>query len=405
MSGAGTKPPAPEIAVKQGEGPGSDLKDGTSKRDLGSVKVGKTGKPMTFTVKNAGTADLKGLKVVVQGKHAKDFKAGALGATNLAPGASTTFTVEFSPRATGARSGALRIASNDANENPFNITLAGKGTDPPPPTAPEIAVKQGEGAASNLQDGRSTRDLGVVKVGQTGEPMTFKVKNSGTATLKGLKLVVQGQHATDFKAGALGKTNLAPGASTTFTVEFSPGATGARSGALQISSNDANENPFDIALAGTGKSSPAPEIVVQQGKGPRKNLKDGRSMRNLGTVTVGKSGKVMTFRVKNVGQTKSEESQAAGPRQTCGGFQSGENPNPQDPETGCDPHLQNRLQADGGRPPESGPEDQEQRRRRESLQREAIRHRPPASQRRIKGEHTRPRVSVFSAPAENMRLP
>jgi hypothetical protein len=41
---------------------------------------------------------------------------------------STTFTVTFTPSAAGARSAAIHIASNDANESPFDITLTGTAT-------------------------------------------------------------------------------------------------------------------------------------------------------------------------------------------------------------------------------------------------------------------------------------
>lgn len=46
-----------------------------------------------------------------------------------------------------------------------------------------------------------------------------------------------------------------PSGSTTFTVAFTPAGVGTRSAALHISSNDADENPYDIALSGTGLSS------------------------------------------------------------------------------------------------------------------------------------------------------
>ena len=42
------------------------------------------------------------------------------------------------------------------------------------------------------------------------------------------------------------------GGSTTFTLIFTPGASGSRSASLSIASNDADENPFVIALSGTG---------------------------------------------------------------------------------------------------------------------------------------------------------
>jgi hypothetical protein len=47
-------------------------------------------------------------------------------AATLTPGGSTTFTVTFTPLVTGVRSTTLRIGSDDADENPFDITLNGR---------------------------------------------------------------------------------------------------------------------------------------------------------------------------------------------------------------------------------------------------------------------------------------
>lgn len=45
-------------------------------------------------------------------------------------GGSTTFTVRFAPTTAGAKTAALHIASNDSDENPFDINLTGKGLAP-----------------------------------------------------------------------------------------------------------------------------------------------------------------------------------------------------------------------------------------------------------------------------------
>ena len=118
--------------------------------------------------------------------------------------------------------------------------------------APEIDVQQPVG--SNLSDGKTKRSFGTVKVGQAGKTRTFTIKNTGTAKLTGLAIKRQGKHKSDFIVGKLGKTSLAPGASTSFKVSFKPSALGTRKAALQISSNDADENPFDIPVSGEGSN-------------------------------------------------------------------------------------------------------------------------------------------------------
>ncbi len=49
----------------------------------------------------------------------------------LAPGASATLTVTYCPVDTGLEIGGLNVASNDPDENPYNISLFGEGTAPP----------------------------------------------------------------------------------------------------------------------------------------------------------------------------------------------------------------------------------------------------------------------------------
>ncbi len=117
--------PAPEIAVEQPLG--TNLTDGSASIAFGSVLVGNTSSAFTFTVKNLGSADLTGLAVRKDGTHATDFTVSSLSTTTLAVGGSTTFTVTFAPGAADTRTAALHIDSNDADENPFDITLSGTG--------------------------------------------------------------------------------------------------------------------------------------------------------------------------------------------------------------------------------------------------------------------------------------
>ena len=100
---------------------------------IGSAVVGQS-TSRTFTVRNSGTANLTGLVLSSDSgtPHSSDFAIGALAVTTLAPGATTTFTVTFTPTALGSRLGGLsidsNITSNDGNWNPFFILLAGTGT-------------------------------------------------------------------------------------------------------------------------------------------------------------------------------------------------------------------------------------------------------------------------------------
>lgn len=111
--------PVPEIAVLAS---GANLADGSA-RSFGKVSRGKT-KSIVFTIKNVGTNDLTGISAVLEGDREISLRKKGFGP--LAPGATATVTVDFKPRSAGTFRAKLRILSNDANENPFDISLSGK---------------------------------------------------------------------------------------------------------------------------------------------------------------------------------------------------------------------------------------------------------------------------------------
>ena len=113
----------PEITVEQPAG--AALVDGSSSVAFEATSAG-TPVVKTFTIRNDGSASLTGLSLSKVGTNAANFSLGSLGATSLAAGASTTFTVTCSPQAGAAQTATLRIASNDADENPFDINLSAR---------------------------------------------------------------------------------------------------------------------------------------------------------------------------------------------------------------------------------------------------------------------------------------
>ncbi len=123
-------------------------------------------------------------------------------------------------------------------------------------TAPEIAVEQPAG--TNLTDGAATVNFGTTLNTRTSTRV-FTVKNSGASGLTGLRLRIEGPHASEFTVTATPVAPVVPSGSTTFTIAFQPTAAGTRTATLQILSNDADENPFDINLTGNGVVVP-PDI-------------------------------------------------------------------------------------------------------------------------------------------------
>jgi hypothetical protein len=116
---------APEIDVQQPAG--SSLVSSTSKISFGTAKRTSAGIRRTFTIRNTGTTKLTGISFSKQGSHRGEFTVTQSNLREVAPRASATFTVTFKPAAVGTRTASIRIASNDRDENPFIINLAGQG--------------------------------------------------------------------------------------------------------------------------------------------------------------------------------------------------------------------------------------------------------------------------------------
>ncbi len=112
----------PEITVELPSTPA--LADGSSVIVFQSTAAGSA-ITKTFTIRNDGQQPLNGLALSKVGPYAANFTLGTLGATSLAAGASTTFDVTCTPQAGSPQIATLRIASDDADENPFDIALNG----------------------------------------------------------------------------------------------------------------------------------------------------------------------------------------------------------------------------------------------------------------------------------------
>lgn len=102
----------------------------------------------------------------------------------------------------------------------------------------------------NLLDFKSIPSVATEKPWPSPRQARYLSKRSSNLT--GLAITKTGTQKGDFSVSALGKTSLISGAITTFKVTFKPSAAGTRNAVIHISSNDANENPFDITLSGMG---------------------------------------------------------------------------------------------------------------------------------------------------------
>lgn len=102
----------------------------------------------TFTLKNTGTSNLTGLTITKDGTNAAEYTVGSLSAAPpLAPGASVTFDVTFTPASEGTRTAALHIVSNDPTHATYNVVLSGVAQLTPSITTQPLAKTVSPGAA------------------------------------------------------------------------------------------------------------------------------------------------------------------------------------------------------------------------------------------------------------------
>ncbi len=236
-----------------------NVTDGT---DFGTLPGGEMVEH-TFTLTNSGSADLHLLgvsseHVTVDGSSA--FTVTAQPETPVAPAGTTTFTVKFAPTTGGTQTATIRVASDDCDENPYEFQVQGNGI------VPDIAVEQPIG---NDLNGGASVDFGAADVA-TATSLTFTIRNLGLADLTGVAITIDDANASDFVVTAEPATTLVPNDSTTFTVQFTPGAPGSRTATLHIASNDPDENPFDLVLNGSGNPYPTisiDSVAVSEGDG------------------------------------------------------------------------------------------------------------------------------------------
>ncbi|MBN2009982.1 choice-of-anchor D domain-containing protein [candidate division KSB1 bacterium] len=198
---------------------------------------------MSLEVRNDGESTLHVSSVSLTGTDAGAFTiVSGGGAFNLVQNQTRTIQVKFAPTAETSMSAALRIVSDDADEGQLDVALTGTGI--PVPTDPDIAVTP------------STLEFGNISV-QSSLEMSLEIKNEGETTLHVSAVSLDGTDAIMFSiTSGGGAFNLEQDQTRNIRIRFSPTSTGNKVAALQITSDDPDENPKTVALTGTGVSGP-----------------------------------------------------------------------------------------------------------------------------------------------------
>jgi hypothetical protein len=197
------------------------LVSGTSTVDFGTTAPG-TARPLTFTIRNTGNAELSGVVVTRDGANASDFSVTSAPAPTVAAGASTTFIVAFNPSGSGLRTAVLHLASNDPARNPFNLNLSGTGN-----TAPTFA---GYASATPYQTTASIILPKILAKATDAEGDALSVASAGPISARGGMVVLQADAILFIPAAGVSGVDTFPvtltdarGAATTGTVTMTVG--------------------------------------------------------------------------------------------------------------------------------------------------------------------------------------
>lgn len=196
---------------------------------FGNVAVGST-KTISVTVTNSSSSasSVSISQIAVSGTGFSATSVPQL-PVSLQPGASTTVGVKFAPTSGSAASGSLAITS-DASNSPLSVSLSGTGL-----------------AAGQLGVSPSTLDFGDVTVGSSAN-------KTGTLTAGATDINVSsaGWNGQGYSvSGITFPVKVAAGTNTTYTVTFTPQATGSAPGSISFVS-DASNSPTSQTFSGNG---------------------------------------------------------------------------------------------------------------------------------------------------------
>ena len=210
------------------------LSTSDSSLDFGSVAINGSA-TQSETLTNTGGSSVTISQANVSGTS---FRVTGLNLPlSLSPGQSFTFGAVFTPTSGGSASGSISVVS-DASDSQLTISLSGTAS-----VSGQLAVSP------------ATLDFGSVMVGQS-KSLTATLTAGGS----GVTVSAANMSTTEFTVSGISlPLTLAAGQSKSFTVNFSPQASGVASASASFASNASNGS---AAQALTGSGTPAPQHSV-----------------------------------------------------------------------------------------------------------------------------------------------
>jgi len=191
---------------------------------------GSTSRAEYVTLVSTGVLSLSISSITITGANAGDFAEADNCPSILAPGASCTIQVTFTPSTVGLETATVTVSDNNATNRPQAVALTGSGILP-------VSLTPRSATYSSW------------KVGTTSAAKTFALFNNLSTTLDNVTISTTGDFAVS--ATTCG-ASLAARSHCTISVTFTPTATGIRTGTLTVS-DTAGNSPQISQLTGTGK--------------------------------------------------------------------------------------------------------------------------------------------------------
>lgn len=261
--------PAPEIEIS---GNGQEILNRTSAAQLSdhsqfeNTDVGSTS-TRTYTIRNLGSANLT---VGASLQSGVIFSITGAPTSPVAPGGSTTVTVQFAPTFETTHVDNLIITSNDGNEGTTRFPIAGTGTNGTPNF--EVREELGSTALTIAHNDMAPRvadgtDFGGVDVTAGTESNSFNVQPAGSSapalfTGTPSRVQITGTHAGDFSVTQDLPASQSGGAAL-FTIQFDPSGPGLRQATVEIPSNVTGKNPYTFAIQGTGTGVATGDVTFE----------------------------------------------------------------------------------------------------------------------------------------------
>ena len=258
--------------------------------EFGHVEVSSY-QTLSFTIKNTGniTLNLPETSPVTSTNAAFAIQAQPVTKT-LGPGASTTFTIRFTPNAEGNAAASIDIP-NDGDEGTFTFAVAGTGY----VKRPQIIISY---------DNTTIAQNGTIDAGEVfltlSKNITVVIKNTGeeVLTVDTANITITGNNAAAFTKSTNPGGSISVGGESSFIIKCEPVVQGENTAALTIPSNDINRNPAVIYLKTTGVKGSA---VLELSRGNTIIENNSSTPAPFGQAVVGGTPMTVEFNITNKG--------------------------------------------------------------------------------------------------------